>query len=424
MSSPGGPAAKSAAKGDAKGGVTPATAPLSPWSPFRHPLFRTLWGTWFAANLCMWMNDVTAAWLMTTLTTSPVMVALVQAAATFPMFVLGVPSGALADIVDRRRYLIFTYCWLAVAALLLCLMSFSGLQSPLLLLVLSLANGIGLAMRWPVSAALISEVVPRPELPAALGLNAISMNTSRILGPLAAGALIAAAGSSAVFLLNAVLCCGSVVLLLRWQHVREQPAQPAERLYQAIRLGLHHVRQSPAMRAVLLRIFAFTFVSVALSALLPLVAKGFPGGGARTYTLLVAAMGGGAILMAFGLPRVRQRLGRDGMVRYGTLLHASATVAVALAPNPWFAGAAMALAGMGFISTANSLTVAAQMVLPDWVRARGMAIYQVALMGGSAFGALLWGQVASFSDVQSALLLAGGSAFLGLVFLRRVAVGG
>src|SRR3990167_4867016 len=178
---------------------------LSPIAPLRRPVFRMLWITWLMANVCMWMNDVAAAWLMTSLTTTPLWVALVQTAATLPMFVLGLPSGALADGLDRKRYFLVTQLWVAVVAVLLSITVFLGWMSPPVLLALTFANGIGLAMRWPVFAAIVPEIMPRPQLPAALALNGVSMNASRIIGPLVAGAIIAGAGSAWVFVLNAVL---------------------------------------------------------------------------------------------------------------------------------------------------------------------------------------------------------------------------
>ncbi|WP_024301518.1 MFS transporter [Pseudogulbenkiania sp. MAI-1] len=394
------------------------------WSPLRQPVFRLLWGTWLTANICMWMNDVAAAWLMTSLSSTPVMVALVQAASTLPVFLLGVPSGALADIVDRRRYFIVTQFWVAAVAVALCLTTFLGVQSAPLLLVLTFANGIGLAMRWPVFAALVPTLVPRPELPGALALNAVAMNLSRIIGPIVAGAVIAAGGSGHVFLLNAVLSICVGLLLLTWRYEQKISVLPSERFFGAIWVGLQYVRQSPEIHAVLWRVFTFFTLSIALLALLPLIAKGFPGGDAGTFTLLLAAMGGGAVVAAFMLPRLRQIMTRDTLVAYGTLLHAATTLIVALAPHPWLATLALPVAGMAWISVANSLTVSVQAALPDWVRARGMSIHQMTMMGGSALGAALWGQVATFADVRQALVLAAAAAVVGLLATRRFKLGG
>ncbi|MDB5746684.1 MAG: protein of unknown function DitE [Massilia sp.] len=368
-----------------------------------------LWGTWMTANICMWMTDVAAAWMMTSLTTSPMWVALVQTAATLPVFLLGLPSGAFADILNRRRYFMATQFWIAAVASALCAFVLSGLVTPVLLLAMTFANGIGLAMRWPVYAAIVPDLVPRAQLPAALALNGVAMNTSRIVGPLVAGAIIASAGSAYVFLLNAALSVAAGFVIMRWKHEQVPSPLGRERLSSAIRVGVQYVRQSERMRSVLLRIALFFFHSTALLALLPLIARGMDGGGAGTFTLLLASLGAGAIVTTLFLPRIRQRMPRETLVLSGTLLQAGAMAVVALAPNIYVAVPAMFVAGTGLISTANSLTVAAQLALPDWVRARGMSIYQMSIMGAGASGAALWGQVATVGSVATSLLVAAAS---------------
>ena len=382
-------------------------ASLSAWAPLRSPVFRMLWGTWMAANICMWMNDVAAAWLMTSLTTSPIWVALVQSASTLPVFLLGLPSGALADILDRRRYFIITQFWVAAVALVLCLTIVMGAMTAPLLLALTFANGVGLAMRWPVFSAIVPELVPRAQLPAALGLNGVAMNASRIIGPLVAGALIAGAGSEYVFILNAVLSLISGFVIMRWRREHVPSPLGRERLISAMRVGVQFVRQSARLRAILLRVALFFFHSTALLALLPLVARGLHSGDAGTFTLLLASMGFGAIfVVAFLLPRLRRSFSRDALVLGGMLLQSAATATVAFAPNVYVASPAMFVAGAAWITTANALSVAAQLALPDWVRARGMSIFQMAIMGASALGAAVWGQVATVTSVPTSMLIA------------------
>jgi MFS family permease len=408
--------------------VTPLPPPATALSPLAHPVFRRLWLVWFAANTSMWMNDVTSAWLMTTLTTSPVLVALVSSASTLPVFLLGLPSGAIADIVNRRRWFLFTQLWVLVTASLLMVANLTGTLSSMTLLVLVFANGVGLALRWPVFAAIVPEIVPRHELGAALALNGLSMNMSRVIGPVVAGALIASLGSAFVFGLNALLAVAAAVVIARWRDEPKISALPGERFVGAMRLGVQYVRQSQRMKVVLARIFIFFFQSTALMALLPLVAKRFVANpataGAGTFTLLLASMGAGAVAASLGMTSLRERLTRDQLINAGVLLHAACTAVVALAPNLWVAVPAMVLAGVAWISVANCLTLSAQLALPNWVRARGMSIYQMALMGGSALGAALWGMVASRSSVPTSLLAAAGFAVLVLLFMRRWAIEG
>jgi MFS family permease/quinol monooxygenase YgiN len=393
-------------------------------SPLKDRTFRMLWLAWLAANMTMWMNDVAAAWLMTTLTTSPVMVALVQTASTLPVFLLGLPSGAMADILDRRRYFATTQLWVSINALVLAALSLADALTANLLLVLTFVNGIGLAMRWPVFAAIVPDVVPRAQLSPAIALNGIAMNLSRVIGPVLAGALLAVFSSAAVFVLNALLAGIAFTLILRWKHQPKASALPGERFVGAMRVGLNYALQSPRLKVILLRVFLFFLQSTALLALLPLVARRLHGGGPGTFTVMLACLGLGAIFAALRFPHWRARYSRDQFVLVGTLVQAALAVLIVYVPELWLALPAMALVGMAWISVANSLTISAQMALPDWVRARGMSIYQMALMGGAAAGSLLWGWVADWTSVATSVACASVFGVVVLVALRRLTIEG
>lgn len=393
------------------------------FAPLHRPAFRMLWLVWLAAHLAMWTNEVTAAWLMTSLTDSPFMVGLVQSASTLPLFLLGLPSGALADMVDRRRYLALTQVWIGAAAIVPAALSYCGALSAPALLACTFFNGVGMAMRWPLFAAIGPDLVRRDELPAALALNGIGANLARIAGPVIAGLLLASAGSAVVYLFNAMLSVLALVLILRWQPAARMAAVPGERLGAAMLYGLRYVRQSPRLRIILLRIFLFFLQVTALTALLPLVARRLDGGGPAAFTWLLAAMGAGAIAITLHLHRLRRHASADALVGAGIVVHAAASSCAAFAPTMWLAAPAVAVAGMAWIVAANSLTVAVQLDLPDAVRARGMAIYHMAVMGGAAVGAALWGYVAGQASVRAAILAAAVLGPLAFALTRRYRFG-
>ena len=400
--------------------AAPRVAALAPLSD---PSFRMLWTVWLVANTCMWMNDVAAAWLMTTLTDSPVMVALVQTASTLPVFLFGLPSGALADSVDRRRMLVTTQFWIALTGAALAATVLAGAMTAPVLLGLTLVNGVALAMRWPVHSSLIPEIVARPQLPAALALSGVAMNASRIIGPTLAGMLIAGLGTAWVFATNAALALVSGVIVLRWRRPPRISPLPGERLLSAMRVGIAYVRQSWRMRTALLRTSVFFVHASALMALLPLVAKSMPGGSAGTYTTLIAAMGLGAVLSVFLIPRWRRTVAHDAIIRRGSVVQAAMMVVVACAPDLWIALPALVVNGVAWLTVANTVSVSAQLSLPNWVRARGMAVYQMALMGSSAAGAALWGQVATLTDIPTGLAAAAVSGVAALWLTRRHGIG-
>jgi MFS family permease len=385
--------------------------------PFRGSGFRYLWLAWLSGNMTMWMHEVTAAWRMTQLTESPVWVAWVQAAGTLPLFVLGLASGALADLLNRRRFLAVAQAWIAVVAAVLAVLAGSDALTPGTLLLLCLLNGVGLAFRFPVFSALVPYLVERRLLSSALTLNALAINLTRVLGPIVAGIVLAWQGSAMEFALNAMLSIVAGVLIWRAPIPPHTPPDERTRLLQAMRDGVGHARASPILRAVLFRAFVFFAQAVALVALLPLVAKAL-GANEATYTALLAAMGAGAVLAAMALPRLPAMAARNRIIDAGVWLHALATLGAVWAPSAWTLAPALALSGAVWLCVANTLTMSAQLVLPTNLRARGMAIYQMSIMGGSAGGAIVWGVVAEHTSVSSALVVSAVVSVLLLLWTR------
>lgn len=369
------------------------------------------------------MHEVGAGWLMTTLAPSPLMVALVQAATSAPVFFLALPAGAMADIVDRRRYLIASQIWMLIAAATLGVLTLAGMTTAPVLLVFTFALGIGTAMMMPAWGAVTPELVPRSELQAAIGLNTIGMNVSRAVGPALAGVIVAAVGSGMVFILNAISFLAVITALYRWQRTPKESELPAERVFGAIRAGLRYARHSPELRAVLTRGAAFFVFASASWALMPLIVRQELKRGPSTYGLFLACLGIGAIAGALLLPRAREHLSRDKIVAGGTVLYSVAMLALAHSGNVYAAAAAMLLTGVAWISVVSSLMAAAQTALPGWVRARGLALFWVVFMGGMAVGSASWGQAAAWVGIPYALTVAAAGALLGIAATWRYRIG-
>ena len=386
-----------------------AAQPPSALSPLKHRTFAILWVATIASSIGTWMNDVGAAWLMTELSPSPATVALVQAATTLPVFLLALPAGALADIVDRRKLLLVVNLLMAgVAAAMTAVVLLGAMTAPLLLLFTFLL-GAGAAFVAPAWQAIVPSLIPRPELPAAISLNSVGINVSRAIGPAFAGVLIVALGLWSPFLVNALSFIGILLALWLWKGETKDPAAlPAEAIVPAMIAGVRYaVRSAPLKRTIGRAVSFFAFAS-AYWAMLPLVARDVLGGGSSLYGILMACVGAGAVMGAALLPKVRAYLDMNRLVMAGSLLTALAMAVLSTLRSELAAAIAMIVAGAGWIAVLSSFQVSAQTALPNWVRARGLSIFLTAFFGAMAAGAALWGFVAENLGVPTTLLLAAG----------------
>jgi MFS family permease len=393
--------------------TTPAKQMM--WAPLHHRVFRKIWIASVFSNIGTWMHEVGAGWLMTSLAPEPLMVALVQAASTFPIFLLALPAGALADIFDRRRYLIVTQIWMLVAAALLGIFTLTGATNAGLLLALTFALGIGSGMMMPAWGAIIPELVPKEEVHAAVSLNSVAVNVSRAVGPALAGVIIAVTEPGVVFILNAVSFLAVIIALHRWRRHVAGGDLPAERLFGAVRAGARYARHSPELRTVLVRLGSFVIFASASWALVPLLVRQEFQGGPGTFGMFIASLGAGAIAGAFILPLLRVRISRDWIVAGANALFSFSMLALAYSGNVATGMTAMFFSGMAWIGVISSLMAVAQSTLPAWVRARGLAFFWVVFMGGMALGSALWGQVASWIGIPMVLMLAAGFSLAGII---------
>jgi MFS family permease len=374
-----------------------------------------IWIATLCSNIGSWMHEVGAGWLMTSLAPDPLMVSLVQAATTIPFFLLAIPAGALADIIDRRKYLIATQIWMAGSAAILGTLTLMGLTTAWILLILTFCLGVGAAMMMPAWGAIVPELVERDELPSAIALNTIAMNSARAIGPALAGMIIVATGPGAVFILNAISFFAVVFAIVKWRRTPGTSHLPQEQFKGAIRAGLRYARHSPELRAVLARGAAFFTFASAPWALLPLIVRQQLRGGPGDYGFMLACIGIGAILGALALPRVHGRMSRDLIVAVATSAYAFAMLGLAYSSNMFIAAPAMLVVGVSWMTVFSSLTTAAQTALPGWVRARGLALHWVIYTSGFAVGSVIWGEIASVINIPTALIFAAIGAFAGII---------
>jgi MFS family permease/quinol monooxygenase YgiN len=398
--------------------------PASAWTPLKRPVFRRLWMAALVSNLGTWMQNMGAGWLMAELTRSPAMVALVQAAQSLPMFLLALPAGALADIVDRRAQLLVAQVWMLTCAAVLAAMTYAGLTTPGWLLILTFLIGCGAAAMNPAWSASVQELVPRSELTAAVALNSMALNLSRAVGPALAGVIVTAAGTASVFLANALSYLGMMAALRSWRRPAPVVNMPAERLVGALRSGFRYARHAPLLQRVLVRGLAFFPFASAVWALLPLIASEELAGGATLYGALLACIGVGAVAGAFAMPWLRGRFSRDRIVMYATLAYAAANGLLAAFANVYVAAFALLAVGIGWIAVLSAMQVAAQIALPPWVRARGLALHMVVIMGCMSAGSVLWGQLAEVIGIAWTLAAAGAGGALAVFATRTVHIGG
>src|SRR5713101_788903 len=395
----------------------------SAWSPLRAPLFRALWIATVISNVGTWMQNVGAAWFMMSLSPSPTLVALVQAATSLPVFLVGLPAGALADIVDRRRLLLWTQGWMLVITAVLGGLTFLGVVTPWVLLTLTFALVLGAALNAPAWQAIVSELVPRADLQAAVTLNGVGFNVARAVGPALGGIVVAVAGVGAVFLLNAVSFLGVLMVLFRWQRTSRENPLPPEHVLGAMRAGLRYVRYAASVHAILIRTGLVMLCGSALWALLPLVARAELGLDAIAYGMLLGALGVGAVVGATLLPRVRQRVTVDLLLTGATILFAAVTLALAYVREFVWLCAAMAGGGIAWITLMSSFNTAVQTAVPAWVRARALAAYLLVSQGGLAAGSAVWGAVAAHVGTTTALLGATCGLILGLAVTGYYRIG-
>ncbi len=390
------------------------------FAPLKHSMFALLWVAAILGNVGSFMRDVASSWMVTELSASPTAVALIQTAASLPVFLLAIPAGVLSDILDRRRFLIAVQVLLACVSGTLLILSKTNALTVEYLVALTFVGGIGAALMGPTWQAIVPELVPREDLKNAVALNSLGINISRAIGPAAGGLLVASFGAAMAYGADVSSYLIVIVALLFWKRPPATDSGLSEQFLGAFRAGLRYARSSRELHVVLLRAAVFFLFASSVWALLPLLTRRMLGGTAGFYGVMLGAVGAGAIIGALLLPKLRQRLSADGLVLLSSVLSAGVMAALSLAPAQWIAVALMLVLGAGWIIALTTFNGVAQAVLPNWVRGRGLAIYLMVFNGAMAGGSLGWGLFAQEVGIPTALLVGGVGLVIASLLFNRV----
>lgn len=404
------------AESDAQAPIPPVTTPGGMFAPFRYPAFRAIWTANLWSALGATIQSVGAAWMMTDLSHSHHMVALIQASTTIPIMLFGIPAGAIADNFDRRRVMLAAQIGMLVVSAVLALLSWHGMVSPYVLLALTLLIGIGTALNSPAWQASVRNQVGHKDLPQAISLNTIAFNLARSVGPAVGGLVISIWSVTLAFALNAVSYIGMIVVLWRWKPEVAPPVR--QPMLPAIAAGVRFCSTSPSIRKLLLRGLTLGFGVAGYQALVPAIVRDQLHGSELDFGLMLGAFGIGSIVAAFLVSPARRRWGSEWVVTAASVFFIVAQFAVAEAQTLLQALPASFIAGAGWVSALTSINVAMQMRSPEAILGRCLSIYQAVTFGGMALGSWFWGLAADWRSLPFALHCAGGFLAVSLVLLR------
>ena len=387
-------------------------------SPFKYHIFLALWLASLFSNFGGLIQSVGASWLMTSLSPTADIVALVQASTVLPYMLFCLVAGAAADVLDRRILMLSAQVLALIVSVLLTIFTYSGMMTPWVLLAFTFLIGCGNAIYGPAWQSSVGELVPRSELPSAVSLNSLGFNLARTVGPAIGGFIVAAFGSQAAFLVNSISYLGLLAVLFSWRRPVEQKPYPPESIPAAMVAGLRYVGLSPEVRSVLIRAFVFGTAASSIWALMPLIARDLIQGGPSIYGLLLGGFGVGAVLSALSSTPLRARLSTERIVIIATLLFAASSIVAAVSRSLPITMVGMVMGGAGWVLALSTFNISVQLAVPRWVVGRSVAIYQTMTFGGMALGSWLWGLAAHHYGLSVGLALAGGVLAASILLAR------
>lgn len=377
---------------------------------FEHRGFRLLWIGAFLSSIGTWVQDVALSWLIHVQTGDPFYLGLRRFAQDLPLLALMLVGGAVADRVDRRRILLSSQIIQMLLAGALAVLFFLGHLGIVAILAIAFLAGLTQSQSAPTYQAVLPSLVPREHIPNAVALNSLQFNTSRAIGPVIAGLLLAQLGTGACFVANT----GSfvAVILVLWVIRLPPVAATGENLRETLRTGIRHVAQTPLLRTFTLLAGAASFLGFPLVTFLPTLAGDVLGTGATGYSLLLTSLGVGAIVGALTTAHRGSVRGRGRLTLAYFALFGLVTIGAVLSRWQWVSMALLVGSGHTLTTALSTLSSLVQEQAPDELRGRVLSIYGLAFRGGMPLGSLVAGLFVRAAGapavlaVFSALLLA------------------
>jgi MFS family permease len=414
-----------ASSGDTQAAQEKPTSGVNPLAPLAIPIYRKFWIAGLFSNIGTWMHETGAIWLMTDLEPRPEMVSAVRVAMTIPIFCLALAAGVWADHFNRRSWLLGTQSLLLAIALVMCLLTWLGVMTPWLLLILTAAMGVAMILNLPAWQAVTPELVPAAMIPSAVQAGSVSFNLARSVGPAIAGLAIAQFGVGITFLFNAFSFLGTIFVLLRWKQSEDLEPRRKKKVQfvDELKKGMFIVKNSVNIRNCLLRVLLFSFTASALWSLLSLVATEKLGFRERGFGNCLAALGVGAVLAAGVLPWLRQKFSSETLTLASQIVFAASLALVGTFKHVGVIGPALLVIGACWMFVMTTLNATTQVYLPRKFRARGMSAFVMFFSLGMGLGALSWGVLAKLMQLSGSLQVASALMFVIALLTHRLTLG-
>ena len=397
-------------------------------APFGHRNYRLFFGGQAISLVGTWMQQVAQGWLVLTLTGDPFWLGVVASAQFLPVMILGLFAGVVADVLPKRQTLIAVQATMMLLAVILTVLTATGVVQVWMILVLAVLLGCANAVDMPVRQAFAIEMVGPRDIGNAVAINSAMFNGARVVGPAVAGLTIGAFGIAPAFAINALSFLAVIVGLSLMRddelHLARLVPRPrsAGAVVENLREGLAFVRHTPIVLLAVTTVGLVATFGMNFQVVIPPLAQDALGSDASGYGFLMAASGLGALAAAVGL--VLSGRPRPGRIIGGAILLGAASILLAMSTSFPISLLLMVPIGAGGITMAATANATIQLAVPDGLRGRVMSVYTTVFSASMPIGGLVMGALASTVGILEAIAIGGvlslASGVAAFVWYRRL----